>query len=331
MKIFIGQILAFCILFFICIIYNTIRNTYVIFLKDLCIFISIIFIIKNSFVFSIERSFNGLDKKDLIINILSKLGSINEIQHVVNIIFKFSILQIIVISILLFVFYITFYKNTFEVEIKSRFKLKLPNIQLSKKFFTKYKRSPFKSFILRDFIIMSKKKSFLSIQILFIMIFVFIAINFKKIPINLTMGFMICFVFLNSLLSQELFKADSKFKGIYLYLPIQYNTFILAKILCMSVLSSIIPLLLLFVQMLLGKINITSFFAIFITIILITLILSFYFCSIIIAFYPKINKTDLPLLISIILLFVLPGISLIFIYFGLKRGKSKWMKWEEIY
>ncbi len=330
--IFLGQINAFYIFFLASIIYNIIRNKLIVFLKDVSIIFLVIFFVNNTLSIFEERKFSYVNNRELMIEILNRLGSFNGIQRALDIICKLGILQIIMLFILTVLFYHTFYRNAFEIKIESRIKLRLPYVGIFRRINIKFKsnKNPLKSFIWRDTIIMMRRKTFLSIQVLFIILYTFISIKHKDTHINLTIVLMIGHIFLNSLLSQELFRLDTKFKRLYLCLPIHFNTFIIAKALCIAVLSLVTPLFFLIKLLLLNQIDINSFFIILGISTMVALILSFYFCSIIVAFYPNIHRTDLPLLISVLMLFFLPGISLILIYFGLKKGRSKWMRWEEI-
>ncbi|WP_143153523.1 hypothetical protein [Caloranaerobacter azorensis] len=331
-KSIIASLFFFLIMFGLVWLYYINRSKILIKMKNVGIFICIIFFIKY-----LWTDFNSilavLDTKEIIIEGLYKIGKIKEMQTLKRFLFDFNIMQISLFLVVAFNVIFWCRRRYIQQCYIGRNRFKIYKIRFTDEFI--YKRlnkhnNKIIEFVLKDILILIQRLDYKIIQVIFILIFSLVIINVHKIDFIKNLILICIYILFNMLFSQELYKIEAENSNLYKMLPIKYRTFISSKICSLVVLSCCIPIIFLILETLMGKISIVHFIIGIISILIISFIIAMYYCSVLSFFYPNIHhKTDIPMLLSTILIIAFPIIIFFVIYFGMRKGKNNWYRVEE--
>ncbi|WP_069648898.1 hypothetical protein [Caloranaerobacter ferrireducens] len=326
-----ASLFFFLIIFGLVWLYYINRSKMLIKIKNVVIFIFIIFLIK--YLWIDFKYLTVLDTKKIIIDGFYKIGRIKELQTLKRFLFDLNIMQIGLFLIVVFNTIFWCRKKYIQQFYISRNRFKLYKIKSTDEFiYKKFNKHNNKiiEFVLKDILILTQRLDYKIVQLIFILIFTVIIINVNKVDFIKNLILMFIYIFFNMLFSQELYKIESENLNLYKMLPIKYRTFINSKICSLVVLTCWMPIIFLIIETLTGKISIVHFIISIISIFIISFIIAVYYCSILSFFYPNIHhKTDIPMLLSTILIIFFPIIIFVVVYVGMKKGKNNWYKVEE--
>ncbi|WP_427340217.1 hypothetical protein [Caloranaerobacter sp. DY30410] len=329
----IASFFFFLIIFGLVWLYYINRSKMLIKIKNVVIFICIIFFTKYLWI---DFDFTHLiisDAKKFIIEGLYKIGKIKELQTLKRFLFDFNIMQIGLFLVVAFNVIFWCRRKYIQQYYTGRNRFKIYKIRFTDEFM--YKRfnkhnNKIIEFLLKDISMLTQRLDYKIIQIIFILIFSVVIINVHKIDFIKNLILICIYIFFNMLFSQELYKIEAENSSLYKMLPIKYRTFISSKICSLVVLSCCIPIIFLILETLTCKISIVHFIISIISIFIISFIIAMYYCSVLSFFYPNIHhKTDIPMLLSTILIIIFPIIIFFVIYVGMRKGKNNWYKVEE--
>lgn len=184
-----------------------------------------------------------------------------------------------------------------------------------------YKNSHCKSKIyaslLKDYFSLMRNAGYIILQVVTIGLYGIVFIYANDPTIYMVIG--LINIYLETVYSQQLYEIESQNFELYKQLPVKYKSFVLSKI-CST---SVLPILKVSIIYLIKSIINIKILGVWILLILFTIVLSIYFNSILIMFYPNTRRTDIPMLIGNLLL-ILPIVPLVVVYFGYKNGYKNW-------
>lgn len=238
--------------------------------------------------------------------LFSKFLNLNFISLVILI----SSISLIFIIIYFFIDFNNFNNNTTIIKYKF--------------FNKKIKRYPLLAgFLIKDIILIKRNIWFLIMQIIFLFIGIFLLIYI--LSKNSLEIFILCFSFLylSSFISQEIFKFEEKYIWLIKMLPIENKKFFIYKVISNFSIIIIVPISLLLIGFIFNKLNIYYLLKFIIFIILLGILLSLSFSSVIYAFFPNSENSTIPLILIGIFSIVFPPVIIISLILSLKFIKNK--------
>jgi len=183
-----------------------------------------------------------------------------------------------------------------------------------------------RAFVRRDMRHLGLKIYFHIMQAVLAAFGIYLLLTLNEIHFILGLVYIGVTCFFNSLFIQELFMLDSMFAAYYKKLPLRFGAFIAARLSCSLAYAIWVPAIFIAIGLPLNKINAAGALAYFGAAAFCTLYLCLYFSSVILFYFPDVKRTSLPLCISFLLL-VFPYVTLIVIFFGVRKGKKNWRLW----
>jgi predicted permease len=264
------------------------------------------------------------------------LSSLNIVSFVSNNLIRFSAVQLLVTVAVSGLFFKFAYGKVFY-RTRDRYAISFGKTRVfSKRYGT---RNPVVVFFIRDITCLFRDTSFAMLQLVYIVaafvLFYMPAHSYNGLHLLVFVGA----IFTNSFFIQALYKIDAAFISAYRKIPMTFSQFLVARICNAALISLLIPVLLLTCSFMLGRTSLRLYAIFSLILIVSSLILCAYWSSVILPFFPNINKFDIPLMVGFVVLIaaipllLIPKLSVIYfliitiiIGVGVKRGSKIWRK-----
>ncbi|QAA30382.1 hypothetical protein [Clostridium manihotivorum] len=174
--------------------------------------------------------------------------------------------------------------------------------------------------IIKDYFSLIRNVDFFILQVFSFLVYIIIALFNNDLKIYLIITSVI--IYLNVAYCQELYKIEASNFILYKQLPIKYNVFVFSKIISVLFISTYQFILVYSIR----SILLHQLLLVIVGLIVLSSFLSIYYNSILVMHYPKIDKTNIPMLVESVLLFI-PVLPILLIYIALKRGYKNWIRY----
>jgi hypothetical protein len=182
-------------------------------------------------------------------------------------------------------------------------------------------KRPLQCFIVRDAKHMANQAIFIAMQGLFA--FVIAAFIYYGNSYGIKIAMIVTVVF-GSLSTQNLFYLDSQYIPIYRKVPLSFNRFFMYRIASASIIALVLPNLMLVIALAFRRVAFADYVLFLLISIGIAIVFAIYFSCIILCFFPKVEKTDIPMAVGLFL----PFLMIVMIPFGISKGRANWRRWE---